>query len=877
MDFKNELYKQASLDKGLEIIDLIFGKGIIQLTADAESKPGDFTITVINDNTATRKKINDFHTIQSAYNEIFNLLNESPDTDNESLLQLLEHALTFNVTYNERVTSAELQKKLDRISTTRGMVQEGERIISKGELINKARFQAIESLRLEYETKLGQDSHYYLILIGQIMLVFISLMVLFFFLYFFRRDVLDDNRKVILILLIITLMVFITSVALNLDSSFIYLVPLCISPVLIRVFFDTRLALYSYLITIILIGFLVPNSFQFLFMQLIAGIITIFSIVNLQRRAQFLFTAFVVFLSYAAIYTGLNLIQEGNFATIRPVEYGFFAGSAFLILLSYPLIYLFEKMFGLVTDVTLLELSDTNSKLLRELSMRAPGTFQHSLQVANLAEESIYEIGGNALLTRTGALYHDIGKMENPMYFIENQVTGVNPHDELTFEETLETGAFLGQKNIAVGLLPDFYLVPAVRDLADETKIRTTSAFGRLLNRAVREMAERDPRFRQLREGIEELINTLNRNPEGVADERPEQLINLECSLREELATWGVSIDIEVLPPALEKIFELGTNLHIDDGVKTLAEQKGHGLQRAVIFALIRSWAKALRNPVPSATGPVSRASSESLVFAMEEPELFLHPHAQRRLARSIAEIANTPEHQVLVCSHSSHFVDLDQYRNIGAIARHDPEAGTTIRQCTKDLFGGNTNDDRKKRFHMAKWINPDRGEMFFAKRVAFVEGETEKTLFPFIAQTLGCFDQDVSLIDCGSKHNLPLYVTIANAFRLQYIIVHDEDPMPDPIPVDWSDDKVQAKQRTFALNKTLLDSVNQDIGSVKMMSPDCEHVCGVSRIQGEKKGKALAALDHFQNISPADIPPRLQEVVRAVYQIGPAAEGGAL
>jgi cyclic-di-AMP phosphodiesterase PgpH len=433
---ENELYKQASLDKGLEIIDLIFGKGIIQLTADAESKPGDFTITVINDNTATRKKINDFHTIQSAYNEIFNLLNESPDTDNESLLQLLEHALTFNVTYNERVTSAELQKKLDRISTTRGMVQEGERIISKGELINKARFQAIESLRLEYETKLGQDSHYYLILIGQIMLVFISLMVLFFFLYFFRRDVLDDNRKVILILLIITLMVFITSVALNLDSSFIYLVPLCISPVLIRVFFDTRLALYSYLITIILIGFLVPNSFQFLFMQLIAGIITIFSIVNLQRRAQFLFTAFVVFLSYAAIYTGLNLIQEGNFATIRPVEYGFFAGSAFLILLSYPLIYLFEKMFGLVTDVTLLELSDTNSKLLRELSMRAPGTFQHSLQVANLAEESIYEIGGNALLTRTGALYHDIGKMENPMYFIENQVTGVNPHDELTFEES---------------------------------------------------------------------------------------------------------------------------------------------------------------------------------------------------------------------------------------------------------------------------------------------------------------------------------------------------------------------------------------------------------------------------------------------------------
>jgi cyclic-di-AMP phosphodiesterase PgpH len=433
---ENELYKQATLEKGLEIIDEIFGIGIIQLTADIETKPADFTISVINQNTATRRKLGDFYTIQTAYIQITKELENSEDTDNEVLMQLLEQSLTINITYNERVTNAELQKKLDRISTTRGMVQEGERIISKGELINQARFQAIESLRMEYETKLGLDSNYYLIVAGQVILVFISLLVLVFFLYFFRRDVLDDNRKVVLILLVIILMVFITSVALNLDSSYIFLVPLCIAPILIRVFFDTRLALYTFLITIILIGFLVPNSFQFLFMQLIAGIITIFSIVNLQRRAQFLFTALVVFLSYAAIYTGLNLIQEGNFATIRPINYGYFAISAFLILLSYPLIYLFEKIFGLVTDVTLLELSDTNSSLLRELSMRAPGTFQHSLQVANLAEECIFEIGGNTQLTRTGALYHDIGKMENPMYFIENQITGVNPHDELTFEES---------------------------------------------------------------------------------------------------------------------------------------------------------------------------------------------------------------------------------------------------------------------------------------------------------------------------------------------------------------------------------------------------------------------------------------------------------
>ncbi len=433
---ENELLKQITLDRGLQILSDILTKGVIQTTTVTENKSPDFKITLIIRNIAERVKFGDLYTIHSAYEKLSSMIMDSEDVDTEILKQLLEESITQNIFYNQSVTQSELQKYLGRISSTRGMVQEGERIISKGEVINKNRFQILESLRTEYETKIGMDSNYYLILAGQIFLVAISLTVLVFFLYFFRRDVLEDNKKVILILLVIILMVFITSITLKFDVEYLYMVPLCIAPILIRVFFDTRLALYTYLITIILIGFLVPNSFQFLFMQLIAGIITIFSIINLQIRAQFLFSSLVVFISYAAIYTGLNLIQEGNFSTINSIDYVMFAGSALLILFSYPLVYLFEKIFGLVTDVTLLELSNTNTKLLRDLSMRAPGTFQHSLQVANLAEESIYEIGGDALLTRTGALYHDIGKMDNPMYFIENQVTGVNPHDELTNEES---------------------------------------------------------------------------------------------------------------------------------------------------------------------------------------------------------------------------------------------------------------------------------------------------------------------------------------------------------------------------------------------------------------------------------------------------------
>ncbi|OYT13888.1 MAG: hypothetical protein B6I19_02820 [Bacteroidetes bacterium 4572_114] len=435
-DTTNEDLRDNTLDRGLTILSSILTRGVIQHIPEIENRPPNYKITLIIKNIAEEIKLGDIYNIHSAYEKIGAMLDKSQDVDSDLLKQLLEDSILQNIFFNEKVTLASQNKLIDEISLTHGMVQEGERIISKGEVIDSIKFQILESLRLEYESKHGSQSHYFLILAGQILLVAISLTVLVFFLYFFRNDVLQENKKVLLILLIIILMVFITSLAIRSGVQYIYLVPLCLSPVLIRVFFDTRLALYVYLITIILIGFLVPNSFQFIFMQFISGIITIFSIVNLQKRAQFLFTSVVVFISYSAIYTGLNLIQEGSFSGIRTINYAMFAGSAVLILFAYPLIFLLEKIFGLVTDVTLMELSDTNSKLLHELSMRAPGTFQHSLQVANLAEESIYEIGGDALLARTGALYHDIGKMGQPMYFVENQVTGVNPHDELTYEES---------------------------------------------------------------------------------------------------------------------------------------------------------------------------------------------------------------------------------------------------------------------------------------------------------------------------------------------------------------------------------------------------------------------------------------------------------
>ena len=434
---------------------------------------------------------------------------------------------------------------------------------------------------------------------------------------------------------------------------------------------------------------------------------------------------------------------------------------------------------------------------------------------------------------------------------------------DLTFHEALEEGPLLGQRNVAAGVLPEFFLVPAVRDLSEESKVKSTALFGKLLTFAVTEMASADPRFRTIQEQLGELIGALNAGPDS--EDRPQQLTDLESSIEQELTEWGVRVSVEVTPPDISKIFELGTDIHLDDGLKTLAERKGHGLQRAVIFGLMKAWAKAMRRAAAATGGTTARKASESVVFAIEEPELFLHPHAQRALDTALRVLADSDNSQVLVCSHSTHFVNLDDYRGVALIRKASAEKGTTVVQCTEDLFEGEDDPDRKRRFHMAAWVNPDRGEMLFARRVAFVEGETEKSVFPYLAKKMGCHSEDVSVIDCGSKHNIPLYVAIAKAFHLNYVVVHDEDPLPDPISEGWGEDKARAKRRTFELNAEIQTTVGET-GLVAVLQPDFEGCSGVSRKQANKKGKALAALDHFHSVESDNVPRPLADAVRMVY-----------
>jgi len=473
-------------------------------------------------------------------------------------------------------------------------------------------------------------------------------------------------------------------------------------------------------------------------------------------------------------------------------------------------------------------------------------------------------IGGTGLkdyIPASGRLSKAKVEEAQQAYFAEHR-------EELTLDLVFESGNFLGQKSVGGGVLPDFYLVPAVRDLSDETKIKSTALLGRLVNRAVQIMSETDPAFLEIQKQLEKQIARLN---ERDVDDQPkiEQIREIKSGLEGELKSWDVKIDLQIETPSIDKIFELGTYLHLDDGIRTLAEKKGHGLQRALIFALLKTWARFVRLQTEEDSGGETkpRVSSDSVYFAIEEPELFLHPQAQRELATSLAILAEAEGCQVFVCTHSSHFVDMEQYQSICLISKHNPREGSTVRQCTQDLFPGDDNKVKKDRLNMAYWINPDRGEMFFGRKVIFVEGPTEKTVIPFLARKMDIFDNAVSIIDCGTKHNLPLYMTIAKAFALDYVVIHDEDPLPDPIPNDWPDDKRKAKKNTFDLNATIQSLLDGSQGKVLMISPDFEEVAGISKSQGDKVGKPLAALQYFEDKSTESIPERIRELVQTIYE----------
>ena len=349
-----------------------------------------------------------------------------------------ESQIKPNLFYDEETSEMVKMSILADISETQGMIQAGEKIIALGELINDEKQLILTSLRREYETNPDVIRNFNNILLGQIIIVCFTFLVLYLFLYHFRREVLQSFSKTSFIILVVLIVAFLSNIIIKAQSISLLVMPMVILPIILKTFYDARIALFVHIITILLVSFWAPNSFEFIFMNFIAGVVAIFTLRNLYRRGILFVAAVFTFISYSLVYIGLNIMQDGQFENIDMRSFAWFGGNALLVLSTYPLIYIFEKTFGFISDATLLELSDTNQPLLRKLAELAPGTFHHSLQVANLAEEAALLIGGNTLLIRTGALYHDIGKMDDPKYFIENLTSTFNPHENLEFEESAE-------------------------------------------------------------------------------------------------------------------------------------------------------------------------------------------------------------------------------------------------------------------------------------------------------------------------------------------------------------------------------------------------------------------------------------------------------
>ena len=418
---------------GLNVIDKVYKLGFLEVISQDRVSNKDELVTIRKENVV---KDVPFKNLNNS-NEVLKIITKSLENNNKSyggkqVFNILSEIIKPNITYDAEFTEKVIDNETKNISYTKGKVSSGELIILKGDIVEGKKLAILNSLKSESESKVWTESNYNWIIFGYTILVALALLMLLLFLQINRVEIYNNNNKVTFIFFNVFSMIFIQTLVIKYNSDYLYVVPLSVLPIILKAFFDARLGLFTHVLTVLLLGYVVPNSFEFIYLHIIAGIVTILTVSELYKRANLFISVAQITGIYMITYFAFSIIKEGNASQINLDYFMLFAANGLLSFLAIILIYIYEKVFGLVSDVTLLELSNTNTKLLRELNEKAPGTFQHSMQVANLAEAAANEIGANSMLVRTGALYHDVGKMVNPMYFTENQTTGVNPHHDLS-------------------------------------------------------------------------------------------------------------------------------------------------------------------------------------------------------------------------------------------------------------------------------------------------------------------------------------------------------------------------------------------------------------------------------------------------------------
>ena len=374
----------------------------------------------------------------------------------------LVNYLTSNITYDLEKSEAALNDLISSVAWAKGLMQNGQRIIDRGEIINEHTYDILHSLRQEWEKRSDTVQEIRLTVMGQALLVSILVLCFMIYLELFRKDYYERKRSVLLLFMLIVFFPVVLSVMVEQNLSNVYIIPMAMIPIIIGIFLDSRTAFMAHTTIILICSIFLRYPHEFIILQMSAGMTAIYSLRELSQRSQLLRTALIVVICYTLLYFAFELIQEDDLTKLNTRMYMYFIINGILLLFAYPLLFILEKAFGFTSNVTLVELSNINTKLLREMSEVAPGTFQHSLQMANLAAEAANRIGANSQLVRTGALYHDIGKMVNPAFFTENQ-TSVNPHKSLSYEQSAQViishitdGIKLAEKHNLPKVIKDF-------------------------------------------------------------------------------------------------------------------------------------------------------------------------------------------------------------------------------------------------------------------------------------------------------------------------------------------------------------------------------------------------------------------------------------
>lgn len=406
------------------------GNDLKQLNEDSTKH-----ILLVEQNIATSHPVSQFYSTKEAYEYLLN----ADTAYNKQVLQQcnLNNYILPNVVYDEEKSESALRDLLSNISWASGEVLNGQKIIDRGEIIDEHTYNILNSLKKEWEKRSDTIEEKRLTIIGQIL--FVSLFIICFMVYLesFRKDFYERKGNLSLLFILIIFFPVLSSIIVEQNLTSIYIIPYAMIPIIIRIFLDSRTAFMAHAIIILLCSITLRYPHEFVLLQILTGMVAIFSLRELSQRSQLFRTAFIVFVCYSLLYFAFELIHDDDLTKLNTRMYIYFAINGVLMLFAYPLLFALEKTFGFTSNVTLVELSNINHPLLREMSEIAPGTFQHSLQMSNLAAEAANRIGAKSQLVRTGALYHDIGKLMNPAFFTENQ-SGVNPHKNLSYEQSAQ-------------------------------------------------------------------------------------------------------------------------------------------------------------------------------------------------------------------------------------------------------------------------------------------------------------------------------------------------------------------------------------------------------------------------------------------------------